>query len=115
VCDRMLVMYAGEIVEEGPTHRVLEDPAHPYTRGLLDALPGAGTHEGRLRPIGGAVPEPSAWPPGCRFAPRCAQVWHRCHQEHPASLPVSGSESPGGERAARCWLVEEPRRREDPA
>ena len=72
ICDRVLVMYAGQVVEEGAVVGVCVRPRHPYTAALIDAVPplgGAGPR--RLRTIGGAPPEPGAWPSGCRFAPRC--------------------------------------------
>jgi len=76
ICDRVGVMYGGELVEEGPVRTVFRHPAHPYTRGLLDCLPtlGRDKHAGALRPIPGQVGSPLARPPGCIFAPRCAFV-----------------------------------------
>ena len=83
--DRALVMYAGEIVEEAPVARLLTSPEHPYTRALLASRPDADGAGGRarLRAIDGAVPEPGAWPPGCRFAPRCPSAFDRCAVERP--------------------------------
>ncbi len=76
VCDRVGVMYAGELVEEAPVRQLFTDPRHPYTRGLLDCLPtlGRDRHRAPLAPIPGHVPPPGARPPGCGFAPRCGHV-----------------------------------------
>jgi len=76
ICDRVGVMYGGELVEDGPVRTVFGRPAHPYARGLLDCLPTAGRdkHGAPLRPIPGQVGSPLARPPGCVFAPRCAWV-----------------------------------------
>ena len=104
VADRALVMYAGEIVEEGPVRRLLDGPEHPYTRALLASSPDslAGTGRRRLPAIAGNVPEPGAWPPGCRFAPRCPVAFDRCATERP--LPAS---RPGGR--VSCHLAAEGR------
>jgi len=108
VCDRVAVMYAGQVVEEGPVEGLFRDPRHPYTRGLLDSLPRIDTRGSRLRPIPGVVPSASRWPPGCRFRERCRHAWERCAAEPPPLHPVVPT---AGERASRCWLEEEPERR----
>jgi len=108
VCDRVAVMYAGQVVEEGSVQRIFRNPVHPYSRGLLASLPRLGSRRRRLDPIPGQVPPATAWPEGCRFRDRCPHAWGRC-VEHPTLLPVDGEDD--GE-AARCWLVEEPDRRE---
>src|SRR4029077_13457303 len=76
ICDRVGVMYAGELVEEGPVGTVFGAPSHPYTRGLLDCLPtlGRDKHSAALRPIPGQVGSPLARAPGCAFATRCTHV-----------------------------------------
>ena len=72
LCDRILVMYAGQIIESGPTKEVFETPIHPYTQALLAALPPLGGDPPvRLEAMGGAPPDPARWPSGCRFHPRC--------------------------------------------
>ncbi len=71
LCDRVAIMYAGQLVEDAPVARVFRAPLHPYTQALLAAQPGTGTARGQLRVIGGQVPDLSDPPPGCRFAPRC--------------------------------------------
>lgn len=77
-CDRVVVMYAGEIVEEGPVASVLGRPRHPYTHALLKATPRNEAPAGRLPTIPGAVPPPWEWPAGCRFAPRCGFAIEQC-------------------------------------
>jgi peptide/nickel transport system ATP-binding protein len=75
IADRVVVMYAGKVMERGPVETVLVDPAHPYTRALLDCLPGrAAATEG----IGGEVPDPADPPSGCRFHPRCPHAIEVC-------------------------------------
>ncbi|MFK5688758.1 ABC transporter ATP-binding protein [Ornithinimicrobium sp. LYQ92] len=100
VTDEVAVMYAGRLVEQGPTGQVLARPAHPYTVGLSRSVAGAGP-DGRLPAIPGAPPDLALLPGGCSFAPRCAQVRDRCLTEVPVSLPVG----PG--RRAACHVTEE--------
>ncbi len=99
VCQRVLVMYAGEVVEEGATEAVLAEPRHPYTWALMNAVPrlGAGAG-GRLVTIEGMPPDPLATPPGCRFQPRCPFRVEKC-AEHPPLLPM------GDGRVSRCWVA----------
>ncbi|MBI4539796.1 MAG: ABC transporter ATP-binding protein [Gemmatimonadetes bacterium] len=104
-CDRVAVMYAGQIVECGTAREVFEAPRHPYTQGLLASLPRLGDPRARLSAIPGVVPGPESWPDGCRFHDRCPHAWERCG----AAAPPLFSSAPG--RGARCWLVEEPARR----
>jgi peptide/nickel transport system ATP-binding protein len=98
-CDRLYVMYAGAVVEEGPTAAVLGAPVHPYTQALLNALPERVAPGERLRSIAGSVPDLTVELSGCPFAPRCAQASAVC-ERRPALLPT-GSD---GHRAA-CWLA----------
>ena len=102
---RVYVMYAGQIVEETSTERLFARPAHPYTEGLLAAIPRLDVRRDRLQAIPGQVPPATAWPDGCRFHPRCPHAWDKCRTEMPPLLQVAE-----GHRA-RCWLVEEPERR----
>ena len=97
IANRIVVMYAGRIVETGPTHEVLTKPRHPYTEGLLRAAPRL--ERGKLVPIPGAVPRLDELPPGCAFAPRCP--YHRA--ECDAAVPELRESSP--EHRARCILV----------
>lgn len=95
LASRTLVMYAGNIVEAGPTRQVLRDPHHPYTRGLIDSLPAAAQPGEPLTQIPGAMPAPGNLPAGCPFAPRCDRVTAGC-----GVLPELSSD--GAERAWRC-------------
>jgi oligopeptide/dipeptide ABC transporter ATP-binding protein len=82
-CDRVIVMYAGNVVESGRVTDVLRDPQHPYTQGLLKTLPDQVDADDILFSIEGNVPSLLAPPTGCRFAPRCPHVMERCRVEHP--------------------------------
>ncbi len=90
VCDRVAVMYAGQLVEVAPVVELFHSPRHPYTRALLDAQPTRGQKRGSLRVIQGEVPDLSDPPPGCRFAPRCSLVRDAC-----AAIPPLGDRGPG--------------------
>jgi oligopeptide/dipeptide ABC transporter ATP-binding protein len=94
--DRVLVMYAGKIVEEAGVDALFEAPAHPYTRGLLESIPSLDDERTRLHTIPGALPNPAALPRGCRFAPRCAWRIPACE----AALPPLVDLRPG--HAAAC-------------
>ena len=98
-CDRVAVMYAGRIVEIGPVHDVLHRPAHPYTAGLMGAIPSMSGERDQLQQIDGAMPRLGQLPSGCAFHPRCPRAWAVCHQQRPELTPV------GASRAA-CWLHE---------
>ena len=97
VADRVAVMYAGRIVEEGPVADVLARPKHPYTQGLLAASPRL--ERGKLTPIPGTVPQLTALPPGCAFEPRCALRRSDC------SIAVPELRKASPEQAARCVLI----------
>jgi oligopeptide/dipeptide ABC transporter ATP-binding protein len=97
--DHVVVMYAGQIVEEGTTASVLTRPTHPYTANLLSSLPSGRTRGSRLSAIKGVVPSPFNLPPGCRFAPRCRHAWEACVATLPELVPSSSD----GQRA-RCLL-----------
>ncbi len=104
-CDRVVVMYAGQVVEEGPVDEIFHDPRHPYTQGLLGSIPTVDRRVGRLTVIPGLVPSPTDWPTGCRFAARCPHAWDLCTVEPPPLFDVAP------ERRDRCWLEEHPERR----
>ena len=96
-CDRVVVLYAGQVVEEGPVESVLRHPSHPYTRALLEARPRLFGPRATPTPIPGTVPQPSDWPTGCRFHPRCANRLERCRAESPLLENTSVG-------TVRCWL-----------
>ncbi|WP_371412662.1 ABC transporter ATP-binding protein [Neorhizobium sp. T25_13] len=93
VADRIAVMYAGRIVEEGRVADIIREPRHPYTKGLLGARVELAHGRDRLITIPGAPPDLAAMPPGCAFAPRCAQVSDLCRTEVPALMSVGGAGS----------------------
>ena len=96
--ERVYVMYAGQVVETGAVAEVLARPRHPYTRGLLAAVPMLDApRNAPLQDIPGTVPSPDAWPAGCAFAPRCADASPRCRD---AGQPP---ETIAGDRMFRCW------------
>jgi peptide/nickel transport system ATP-binding protein len=88
VCDKVAVMYAGNVVEHGTVSAVYDNPAHPYTRGLFKSLPSLDEDVERLEPIAGMMPDPSNLPPGCRFSSRCPECSDRCTGEFPKYVEV---------------------------
>jgi len=100
VADRVAVMYAGEIVEEGTRAELLGRPRHPYTQGLLRSIPKAEARGHRLEEIKGAVPRPGHWPTGCRFHPRCPHAFAPCAPAEPKRATVSTTQ------AACCHLLD---------
>jgi len=105
VASRVVVMYGGEVVEEARVETLFTEPHHPYTDGLLHAMPRVGRRRERLAVIPGSVPPPTAWPTGCRFRDRCAFAWDRCAREHPPLYQI------GVGHVSRCHLADEPERR----
>jgi peptide/nickel transport system ATP-binding protein len=95
-CERIAVVYAGRIVETAPVAQILGSPAHPYTRGLINAAPRLGASAASLQPIPGHVPEPWNMPPGCAFAPRCPLTAVDCDHGQPDLAAIS----PEGHRSA---------------
>src|SRR5215831_6351795 len=118
--DRVAVMYAGRIAEIGPVRDVVQHPHHPYTKGLMGAIPTLGPTQGstlgstlgptlsptqgpqpaRLVQIPGAMPRLDAIPKGCAFHPRCGMAFDRCRIERPEAMPA-------GQSLAACWLAAE--------
>jgi peptide/nickel transport system ATP-binding protein len=105
VASRVVVMYGGEVVEEARVETLFAEPHHPYTEGLLHAMPRVGRRQERLTVIPGNVPPPTAWPTGCRFRDRCPYAWERCEREHPPLYQI------GAGHVSRCHLADEPERR----
>ena len=95
ISDRMLIMYAGEIVESGPTKQVMSAPKHPYTQALLKSVPSLDTKE--VAPPTGEVPSLVNLPPGCRYNPRCPFAMDICRKEDPKPRKVEDED-------VACWL-----------
>ena len=107
VTQRMLVMYAGRIIEQGPTRDIIDTPQHPYTRGLIDALPQMATPGARLNQIPGSMPSLNNLPSGCAFHPRCGFVNDESGRPRPACLnQVPGFVSVGDIQTACHWVAE---------
>ena len=88
VCDKVAIMYAGEIVEYGTLDQVYRRPVHPYTKGLFASIPDLHKHVRRLTPIKGLMPDPSNLPEGCTLCPRCPAAMERCSKEAPQYVEV---------------------------
>jgi oligopeptide/dipeptide ABC transporter ATP-binding protein len=99
MCDQLAVMYAGRLVESGPVSRIFNEPAHPYTKALLNSIPRMSDRGRRLTAIAGQPPDLATLARGCAFAPRCPQALDRCRAEAPPAIDV------GDRRMARCWLA----------
>lgn len=89
-CNKVAIMYAGEIVEYGSLEQVFDDARHPYTKGLFAAIPSLDKDVHRLESIDGLMPDPTALPEGCYFSPRCRQACSACHAEHPEIVDIGG-------------------------
>jgi peptide/nickel transport system ATP-binding protein len=96
---RVAVMYAGRIVEIGAVAKIVANPQHPYSRGLMDSIPRIGGPRGRLRQIEGTMPRLGEIPPGCPFGPRCPEMFDRCRHQRPDLMAAAGTE-------AACWLYD---------
>ncbi|MCA1041339.1 ABC transporter ATP-binding protein [Bacillus infantis] len=97
MCDRVVVMYAGEVVEQAGVNELFDEPLHPYTEGLLKSLPSSNDRKSKLFSISGQVPRPSEINEGCAFANRCPYVLEKCLIEKPPLFKK-------GEHASKCWL-----------
>jgi oligopeptide/dipeptide ABC transporter ATP-binding protein len=100
MCDKVAVMYAGKLVERAPVRTIFNQPAHPYTEALLNAMPKLTDKTERLWSIEGQPPDLANLPTGCPFSPRCPKAEDRCHREVPPEYQV------GDQHFTRCWLWE---------
>ena len=103
VCDRVLIMYAGQVVETGSVHEIFADPRHPYTKGLLESLPSLAQPGRRLKAIPGTVPDSIDWPIGCRFEQRCPLRAPGCERPQGLHEPGGAERAVRADRAVRCW------------
>ncbi|MER2109244.1 MAG: ABC transporter ATP-binding protein [Solibacillus sp.] len=99
-CERVIVMYAGQIVEQAPVLEIFRNPQHPYTKGLIQSVPDMRYKKETLYSIPGNVPKPGSIKQGCRFAPRCEFAYERCTKENPPLYET------GSTHVARCFLLE---------
>lgn len=97
IADRLIVMYAGRIMEDGNIEEVIKNPLHPYTQGLISSIPNITKKEGELKAIEGSPPSFLVLPSGCKFNPRCSKVMEICKTKEPQLVEVKG-------RRVRCWL-----------
>jgi oligopeptide/dipeptide ABC transporter ATP-binding protein len=100
ICDDLVVMYGGRVMESGRTDQVIASPQHPYTQGLISAAMSVSGGTGRLESIPGEVPDPQHMPPGCPFQPRCPHAMPQCATDPPVSTLADG-------RQVACWLFEQ--------
>ncbi|MFP3390527.1 ABC transporter ATP-binding protein [Brevibacillus sp. SIMBA_040] len=100
-CDRVMVMYAGQVIESADVRSLLRNPKHPYTIGLIQSTPHKAKGQKRLNSIAGSVPTPDEYPKGCRFAPRCDKVMPVCLEQNPQLAAVDQQSQ------CRCWLYQE--------
>lgn len=107
LAQRVIVMYAGQIVEESPIDALFDQPLHPYTSKLIESVPRIDGSLNKLNSIPGTVPSAEHWPSGCRFAPRCSLAFDRCFKEQPDLIQA------GEDRKVRCFLHEEAKNTSD--
>jgi peptide/nickel transport system ATP-binding protein len=105
-CDRVAVMYAGRVAEIGPVASVIHSPSHPYTQGLMAAIPDITQNVERLNQIDGAMPRLNAIPTGCAYNPRCAKVVAQCKLERPNLKACGASGAEHGQTLAACWVAQ---------
>lgn len=101
VCDDVVVMYCGRVVEKGNVYDLFANPSHPYTEGLLASIPKMGEDLEELDSIPGNVPNPKYMPKGCKFAPRCKYATEKCHEEEPGFVDL------GNGHQSKCWRCAE--------
>ena len=101
MADRVLVMYAGQMIEQAPVLELFDHPAHPYTQGLIASVPKLGSGVKVLPSIPGSVPDLASMPTGCRFAPRCKYATDKCREQEPELLDISEDQK------CRCWRTQE--------
>ena len=101
MCTRVIVMYAGKIVEMAPVEKLFATPSHPYTQGLIASVPKLGSGVKVLPSIPGSVPDLASMPTGCRFAPRCKYATDKCRAQEPELLDISEDQK------CRCWRTQE--------
>ncbi len=99
VCDKVAIMYAGEIIECGTAEHIFEHTAHPYTKGLFASIPSLDEDVERLQPIPGMMPDPAELPPGCKFCDRCPLAEERCKTVHPEMIELENGHT------VRCLLA----------
>ncbi|WP_232703262.1 ABC transporter ATP-binding protein [Halobacterium wangiae] len=109
ISDRVNVMYAGEFLEKAPVKELFKNPKHPYTEGLLNAIPGTHAEQERLNTIEGDVPTPNQPASNCRFAPRCPKAFEDCTEVHPIHVPVSEDK----DHTAACLLYPDDRTQDE--
>ncbi|MBU7318419.1 ABC transporter ATP-binding protein [Paenibacillus oleatilyticus] len=100
-CDRVMVMYAGQVIESADVRTLLRNPKHPYTIGLIHSTPHKAKGQKRLNSIAGSVPAPDEYPKGCRFAPRCDKAMPICAEQNPQLMAVDDQSH------CRCWLYQD--------
>lgn len=98
ICDQVVVMYCGRVVESGDVYTIFENPKHPYTIGLLNSIPKLGENVEKLESIPGNVPNPKYMPPGCKFEPRCKDAMEICKNQEPGFFELENGHK------SRCWL-----------
>ncbi|MBQ0140157.1 MAG: ABC transporter ATP-binding protein [Kurthia sp.] len=103
-CERVIVMYGGQIVEQGPVSEIFKNPQHPYTKGLIQSVPDMRHKKERLYSIPGNVPKPGSIKNGCRFAARCEFAFERCTQQNPPIYQINE------QHTARCFLADDKER-----
>ncbi|MEK5331693.1 MULTISPECIES: ABC transporter ATP-binding protein [unclassified Lysinibacillus] len=101
ICDKIAVMYAGQVVEEGSTDSLFAKPLHPYTNGLIQSLPKLYEDQEELSTIHGTVPSPYHYPNGCRYAERCPFATELCHAQQPELITIES------DKKVRCWMYSE--------